>query len=624
VLVVDDDDHLLRTLSDVLRRRGYSPATASSGREALAVAAQVRPAPAIALVDLALPDMNGIDLVQQLRRLSTATEVVILTGNATLDSALGALREHSYDYLIKPVPPDRLVETLDRAGERWRRRRAEDALVRSEERLRVLVENISDVILIVDADGVVTYASPALHRALGFRPEELDGQALRRIVHAEDQWVLDELEERGASDGVEVRFRRADWSWGLFSCRTTNLLGEPAVSGVLLIAQDVTERRQLEAQALQAQKLDSIGRLAGGVAHDFNNLLSVVLGYSDLALRRPALDGELRGLLEGIHHAGERGAALARQLLAFGRRQASEPRLLDPDELIRSLGGLLRRTLGEDVQLVVALAAGTAAVRMDPAQLEQVVMNLAVNAREAMPQGGELQISTRRVRESLETLGPESGSNNLLVISVRDTGLGMSAEVQDRLFEPFFTTKEMGTGLGLATLYGIVRQAGGHVVVESQEGEGSTIKVILPVEDAPEDARAEPPADVSIPRGRETVLVVEDEPTVRNLVSQVLAAQGYEVQAAANASEALELVRDKGVRPALLLADMVMPKMGGEELASHMVSEQPGLRVLLMSGYSGPPDRDRRGLPRILEKPFTTGALARAVRAALDAKLARR
>jgi two-component system cell cycle sensor histidine kinase/response regulator CckA len=608
VLLVDDDDQLLRTLSDILRHRGYEPSTAASGREGLSVASRSHPEPAIALVDLALPDMTGLELVHQLRRVSTLTEIVILTGNASLNSAVAALREHSYDYLIKPVPPERLLATLERAGDRWRRRRAESALLESEERLRLLIENISELVLILDLEGRVTYASPASEAALGYTSEELAGRRLADFVRPEEQQILQLLLSSTSESDVEMPIQRRDGTWGLFACRTRNLVAKPAVSGLVLIAQDVTESRRLQTQALQAQKLDSIGRLAGGVAHDFNNLLSVVIGFSQLSLQRPGLDPELRPLLETIHEAGERGAALTSQLLAFARRRPAEARLLDPNQLIRGLESFLRRTLGEDVELVTDLDPEAGSIRFDPAQLEQVLMNLVVNAREAMPGGGRLRLSTRRGRR------PE----NFLELSVRDSGVGMSEEVKERLFEPFFTTKEMGTGLGLATTYGLVRQAGGHLAVESAPGEGSSVTVFLPVAQEAPGPAPDQAADLAVPRGTETVLVVEDEEMVRHLVRQVLESQGYEVLTAADGQEALAMVHYSAARPALLLTDLVMPGMGGAELASRVADELPGLRVLMMSGYSGPQGDQLAQGPPLLRKPFGPGQLARAVRAALD------
>ena len=623
VLVVDDDDHLLRTLADILRHQGYDPTTAATGYDGLA-AARGRPEPAIALVDLALPDMDGLELVRQLRDLSAFTEVVILTGNATLDSAVGALREQSYDYLIKPVPPDRLVETMNRAGERWRRRRAEDALRSSEARLRLVVENIPELVLLVGHEGEITYANPALRGTLGLDPDEVLGRRVTELVQADDRERALRLLTAPSSDSVEIRLRRHDGRAGLFSCRACNLFPRSPSTGRMFIAADVTEKRRLEAQAHQAQKLDSIGRLAGGMAHDFNNLLSVVLGYSDLALRALPADSEVEHLLTVIREAGQRGAALTSQLLAFARKQPAATRLLDLAELVGGLQGLLRRTLGEDVELAFDLAPGAGRIRADPAQVEQVLMNLVINAREAMPDGGRMWVSARRVEAATTTPSGSPGAEPHVALSVRDSGCGMSEEVQERLFEPFFTTKDTGTGLGLATTYGIVRQAGGGIEVESRPGEGTCFTVWFPIVGevpAALPAAADAPAGTAeMPAGSETVLVVEDEPMVRNLVCRVLESQGYRVLVTESGREALERVRRSGARPELLLTDLVMPGLGGEEVARLLQAELPGLKVLLMSGYSDRAPATGPGAPRLLPKPFTPASLTRAVRATLDAR----
>jgi PAS domain S-box-containing protein len=425
--------------------------------------------------------MNGMELVHRLRAVSALTEVVILTGNASLDSALAALREQSYDYLVKPVPPDALLATLTRAGERWRRRRAEESLRRSEERFRLLVENISDVLVVVDRDGTVRYANQHLQRVLGIEPATVEGSRVLDRVHPDDLALADELLRSPAADPVQIRLRRHDGAWRTFECRSASLPGDAQPGDLVILAQDVTDRRRLEAQAHQAQKLDSIGRLAGGVAHDFNNLLTVVLGYCDLALATPDLSRSLRSQLEVIQAAGARGSALTQQLRAFARSQPSQPQRVRLADVVRGLEPLLRATLGERTNLVIDLDDTLLPVRADPSQLEQVIMNLVVNARDAMPDGGRLTLSAHSVRAA-KSKGPTSvGGGDLALLAVTDTGAGMSEETQSRVFEPFFTTKAQGTGLGLATVYGIVHQAGGHLAIDSTVGAGTTVEVYLPL-----------------------------------------------------------------------------------------------------------------------------------------------
>jgi two-component system, cell cycle sensor histidine kinase and response regulator CckA len=614
VLVVDDDSNLLRTLADILRRRGYETQTAKSGGEGLEMIAASSARPAIAVVDLGLPDMNGMDLVHRLRGLSELTEVVILTGNASLESALAALREQSYDYLVKPVAPEALLGSLQRAGERWRRHQIEESLRRSEQRFRQLVENISDVVLVVDRDGNVQYGNQRIEAALGVTPEGAEGLQIFERVHPDDVEAARRLLRGPTSEPIELRVRRRDGNWRLFACRSADLIIESQSAAVVVLAQDVTDRRRLEAQALQAQKLDSIGRLAGGVAHDFNNLLTVVLGYSELGLAHPALDAEVRSLLETIHAAGERGAALTRQLLAFGRRQPNEPRLIDLNEVVRGVEPLLRSSFGT-VELEVLLNRAPVFVRADLAQLEQVVMNLAFNAGDAMPTGGTLTIGTQRL-PGPPTGAPGGQERGEAVLVVSDTGVGMDEETRSRVFEPFFTTKETGTGLGLPTVYGIVHQAGGHLRIDSSLGAGTRVEVHLPL--APESAAGITEARPLLHAGDgETVLVVDDEPAVVDLVRRILEGLGYRVHTAGSGTEALGLIQTGHLQPALLLTDKVMPGMSGEELAARLRELQPELRVLFMSGYSDPTAPG--GLP-VLAKPLSPLTLHDAVRAALGSR----
>ncbi len=608
VLVVDDDGGLLRTLADILRRKGYDPQTASSAGEGLAlVSRDSAHAPAIALVDLRLPDMNGIEMIHRLRELSELTEVVILTGNASVDSAVAALREESFDYLLKPVAPELLLGTLHRAGERWRRRRAEESLRRSEDRFRSLVENISDVLIVVNREGIVRYANGRVVAALGVTAAEAEGTPVLARVHADDLEVAKELLRSPTADPVEVRLRRRGGDLRVFACRSAELPEDGEAGGVVILAQDVTDRRRLEAQAMQAQKLDSIGRLAGGVAHDFNNLLTIVLGYTELALRAD-LNDDLRSLLQEVHAAGERGAALTRQLLAFARRQPTAARPVDPNQVVRGLEPLLRRTLGEDVALEMRLDPAAGIVRVDPGQLEQVVMNLAFNGREAMPRGGRLTISTQRIAADVATAAAAH-----VLVAVSDTGVGIDEETRSRVFDPFFSTKPQGTGLGLATVYGIVHQAGGEITIDSALGKGTTVEVHLPLvgqSTAMEAAEAR-----QAPPGVETILVVDDEPAVRDVLGRILESQGYRC-VVAEAAEAVRLVESGELRPSLLLTDLVMPGLGGEEVAMRVRAVLPRLPALFLSGYSDRPSPTGE-LP-VLAKPVNPQTLAAAIRSALE------
>jgi len=511
-------------------------------------------------------------------------------------------------------------------------REAEEALRRSDERFRAILERTTDALLVVDADTRITWASPSAHEIYGVAPEELIGQSSIELVHPDDRRRLgatpEEVRARRAAPGIlrldEVRVRHRDGTWRLVQAETRNLLHVPAVEGIVVTVRDVTEQRRLEQQYLQAQKLESVGRLAGGVAHDFNNLLIGILGYADLLeedLRagRPSLED-----LGEIRKAGERARDLTSQLLAVARRQVSEPRVVEVNGVVRDSEKLLRRVLGEDIDLSVQLEPAPWKVKVDPTSLQQVVLNLAVNARDAMPRGGKLTIETANVeldqRYALGHEGVPPGPYVLLAIS--DSGQGMSTEVQAHAFEPFFTTKApgAGTGLGLATVYGIVKQAGGHIWLYSEPERGTTFKIYLPRTDqVAADRPPRPPTPVQ--RGSETILVVEDEAPVRALVDRVLAEAGYRVLLAGGGQAALDLAAGHDGPIDLLLTDVVMPGLSGRQVADALAAARPGLRVLYASGYTQNTIVHHGVLDpevRFLAKPFTPSALLERIRAVLD------
>ncbi|MBI3410181.1 MAG: response regulator [Planctomycetes bacterium] len=383
--------------------------------------------------------------------------------------------------------------------------------------------------------------------------------------------------------------------------------------------------RQTEAQLRQSQKLEALGRLASGVAHDFNNLLTVINGFSELLLMAPELQGRAREGLAQIKGAGERAVALTRQLLSFSRKQVPEPVVLDLNPLLRELHKMLRRLVGEHIDLVIAPASEPVCVRADPGQVEQVVMNLVVNACDAMAEGGTLTIETAASKKSDPAAhGPGSGANpSWAILSVRDTGSGMSEETKARIFEPFFTTKESdkGTGLGLATVYGIVNEAGGEIEVDSELGCGSTFRIRLPFAESQAAAPGQRTNPYHMPRGTETVLLVEDEDSVRALGRTALEGAGYKVLEARNGSDALTLWDKEHPHIDLLVTDVVMPKVNGIELASCLSHKRPELKILCMSGYTEHPAALTQLLEKnvqFLQKPFTPVSLAQKVREVLD------
>ena len=622
VLVVDDDAHMLKTIKDILRLRGYTAVIAATGREALEVTREMRDGPAVALVDLQLPDMDGIELIGRLREIAALTEVVILTGNASIDSAVRALRENSNDYLLKPIQPELLVGTIERASERWQRRRAEVAMRESEERLRLIFDHVSDALFIADDSGRIIDANPAACA--------LSSQSLEKIQALTMAQVLPESSQQGATEyfstGVPDRSSFASRPQSQGDRRVLDVRSAAFAPGVLVYTvRDLTRQRKLEDQLVQAQKMEAVGQLAGGVAHDFNNLLTVIMSYSSMLLADMGAGDAVRGDIQEISDAAGRAAALTRQLLAFSRKQVLQMRAVNVNAVVTDVEKMLRRLIGEDILLTTHLDPGLALINADPGQLEQVLINLAVNARDAMAGGGDLTITTQNAELADEHgerhLGAAPGS--YVMLAVTDTGSGMTKEVQQRLFEPFYTTKGLGkgTGLGLATVHGIVKQSGGDVYVYSELDHGTTFKVYFPRLTKAQPVPTPPGQRASTPIGSETVLLAEDDEAIRTLGSRVLGALGYNVLVARTGGEALRIVAEYAGRIDLIATDVVMPEMNGSQLVERVLEARPGIRVLFMSGYTDD-EVVRRGViegqTAFLQKPFTPDLLAHKVREVLD------
>ncbi len=535
-------------------------------------------------------------------------------------------------------PDPELLKIMTNVGSQiehfWQRRRAEKALRAAQERLAHVVSWSPAVLYSLKVEGqelVPTWVSENIEALIGYKPEDIRGAGWWvENLHPEDRERVVGQIPTLLSEGYvarEYRFRHKDGTYR-WVADEQRLLRDPAGSPLEVVGSwsNVTEKKRLEAQLFQAQKMESVGRLAGGVAHDFNNLLGVIAGYGELLGKRLPDDPRLKKYLSDIMKAGERAAGLTRQLLAFSRRQVLQPRILDLNAVVGEMERMLQRLIGEDIQLATVLEGKLGRARADPGQIEQVLMNLAVNARDAMPRGGRLTLETANVDLDVTYArsrpGVEPGPHVMLAVS--DTGHGIPPEVLDHIFEPFFTTKEegKGTGLGLATVHGIVKQSGGHIFVYSEAEHGTTFKIYLPrLEEAVTAMEATPPVEAELPRGSETILLVEDEASLRSLVRECLEVSGYTVVEARHAAHALEIAE---VHPAplhLLMTDVVMPGMSGRELAERLAASHAETRVLYMSGYTD----DAVVLHGVLaadvaflQKPFTTDALARAVREVLD------
>ncbi|OGK80696.1 MAG: hypothetical protein A2X53_12895, partial [Candidatus Rokubacteria bacterium GWA2_70_23] len=531
------------------------------------------------------------------------------------------------EWRVVRTPAGQALEVVGTVVDMTDRRQEEEARAR----LSSAVEQASDSIVITSPEGAIVYVNPAFERTTGHARDEVVGQDLRGLKQAEDGSGFAEALGSGAA-GAEP------WSGRLTGKRRDGSLTEEeaALSPVwdahgrlvnhVALLRDVTRERRMEEQLRQSQKMEAVGQLAGGVAHDFNNLLTVITGRCHFLQQRLGGEGPGARDVTLIVEAAQRAAALTRQLLAFSRRQVLEMRVLDVNSVVAQVEKMLRRLIGEDIDLVTVPAQDLGCVKADPGQLEQVLLNLIVNARDAMPRGGRVTIETGSVVGGTEDgpAGIPPGPHTMLAVS--DNGSGMDAETLSHIFEPFFTTKgrDRGTGLGLATVYGIVAQSGGHIAVESEPGQGTVFRVYLPRVDEPADRLAPPSTGAEARGGQETILLTEDAVDLRALAREVLTRRGYQVLDAADGADALALAERHPGPIHLLLTDVVMPRVSGRELAEKLAARHPAMKVLYMSGYTDDAVL-RHGVLRsevaFLQKPFGPGALARKVREILDTEV---
>ena len=512
---------------------------------------------------------------------------------------------------------------------RFRKRLAE-----REELFRLISENAADMIALVDVSGRRIYNSPSYQTLLGYSQEELAETSSFEQIHPDDHRKVMEaaLETRRTGEGrcIEYRIHHKDGRWLTLESTASavkNAAGD--VEKLVIVNRDITERKQLEEQLSLSQKLEAVGRLSGGIAHDFNNLLGVIIGYSEALQQSMPANDPMREAVDEIQNAGKRAASLTQQLLAFSRKQVLEPKVLDPNAVLSDVEKMLRRLIGEDIEIQLSLSRHLGRVKADRGQLEQVILNLAVNARDAMQQGGKLRIETKNVqlneadRQRFRYVIP----GQYILIKVTDTGCGMDADLQSHIFEPFFTTKEKGkgTGLGLATVYGVIKQSGGYIWVDSEPGKGAEFKIYLPLADEVAEETSESQQPSAPAHGAATILVVEDEESLRKLTRTTLKSQGYAVVEACDAATALAVAAKSEAPIDLLLTDVVMPGMSGRTLAEKLGALRPDMKVLYMSGY---PDGAivTHGVLNpgmfILRKPFTRDELLRRVEESLAQKFA--
>jgi two-component system, cell cycle sensor histidine kinase and response regulator CckA len=507
---------------------------------------------------------------------------------------------------------------------------ASESLKRSERRFRSLIQDVSDVILVLAYDGTMYYASHSAKRIFGYEPAELVARNIFSLIDAEDvkqfQNCLDKsaTQETG-SFATEFRLRRNDGSWISLEATGNPMSDDPSAGRTLLTCRDVTERHRLERELGQAQKMEAIGRLAGGIAHDFNNILAIIGGYAEIIVGQLHPQDPLRKSADSVVKTVERGAALTKRLLSFSRKQLMSPRNLDLNAVLDEISKILPRLLGDDIELAVVPGKNIGTIYADAAQLEQVLMNLAVNSRDAMPKGGKLTVRTSNVDFDDSNSSSQSFivPGSYVLLSVSDTGHGMTVETRNHVFEPFFTTKDQGkgTGLGLSIVYGIVKRSGGYILVESEPNAGTTMKIYFPrVESVPEPSPiAHEPARMTRESG--VVLVAEDEPQLRQMICDFLGHSGYTVLEASGAAEAMAKAERSAKPIDILVTDVMMPKMRGPELARILQERIPDLRVVFMSGYTGT-SLVREGILEegtvLVQKPFKLQELAQVIRETLS------
>jgi two-component system cell cycle sensor histidine kinase/response regulator CckA len=631
VLIAEDslDDVLL--LQRELRRGGYEPVVRRVEDAASLSAALVEAEWDVVLCDYVIPGLDILDALKVVQQRGLDLPFIIVSGRVGEDEAASALKAGAHDFVTKERL-SRLVPAIERerreAADRARRRQAEQSLRESEERYRLLVESIQDyAICLLDTEGAVSSWNGGAEQIFGYSEKEIRGSHIGRLFRALDgtQDLPAQILEASARVGTyesEVWCTCKNGSALLASILITAVRDDDGtLRGYTLVCRDITEQMRVAEERMQSQKLEVIGRLAGSVAHDFNNLLTIVTGFTELLGQSIEPDETHQMYLDEINKAADQAASLTQQLLAFGRRQLLQPRVVDVNEIVAGMETMLRRLIGENLNLVTELNANPSHIRADAIQVQQALLNLVINARDAMPTSGTVRVVTGNAREPADS-SAEADAIECVTLAVSDSGHGMDPETLARIFEPFFSTKEVGkgAGLGLATVDGIVAQSGGQIRVASTPGQGTTFTILLPSTDArPLGSPTVEP--VASPAGSETILLVEDESALRRLSRRVLAQFGYTVVEAPDGEEALRLAEAYHGPIHLVLTDVVMPRMSGRDLAERVLASHPEAKILFMSGYTDDAVVQHGVLTQevaLLRKPFTPYALAARVREVLE------
>ncbi|MBI5568858.1 MAG: response regulator [Desulfomonile tiedjei] len=633
VLLVEDSEDDALLLVRHLRRGGYDPTfrrveTPQDMRAALECETWD-----VIVSDYSMPLFSASAAMCMVNDTGLDIPFIIVSGTIGEEIAVAAMKAGAHDYIMKDNLK-RLIPAIERevrdALVRQERTCTQKALQESEERYRSLVENLDMGITLIDSNFTIVMTNAARAKMFGCADADPIGHKCHVGFGQENGMCAYCPAVRSMTTGqsaeVDAKITRRDGTTFIARIRAFPTFGDDGtVTGFIEVVDDVTDRKRLEQQLRQAAQMEAIGRLAGGVAHDFNNLLTAMIGYADVLLQQMVKDDPLREKVIQITYAAERAAVLTRQLLAFGRKQVLDVRVMDLNPVIADFEKMLRRVVGEDIELVTLLASELVTVRADRSQIEQILMNLAVNARDAMPRGGAITMETANIVLDEEYAKDHPGvtPGPYVKFSVTDTGSGMDNDTLTRIFDPFFTTKEegQGTGLGLSTVYGIVKQHQGYIDVQTRMGGGTTFKIYLPACQEPIAAVEEKPVSELQLQGDETVLVVEDEEIVRKVACEVLEILGYRVLDAANPDTAMAVGQQHQGPIHLLLTDVILPRMDGASLYREMNLSRPEMKVLYISGYPESSFLRRRLLKAdddFLQKPFTFETLGTRVREVLD------
>ena len=636
IVVVEDETIVAMDLAATLRRLGYDvPAIVDNGESAIEAASKHKPD--LVLMDIRLKGaMDGIEAAKAIHD-REEIPIIFLTAHGDTGTVERSMGSAPYGYLVKPYDEAELQRVITVALARHSRERHEyarkdDALWESQKRLRLLLDSIEDyAIFLLDLDGRIATWNTGAEKMTGFAAEDVLGRSISDLRPAEQRDIeqlraeLRNVAEAGRLEFEEWRTRKDGTRYWAHVLRTPMRDRMGRTLGYVNVVHDETQRRTLEAQLLQSQKLESLGKLAGGIAHDFNNMLMVIFSRTELLLRVNGTQEPQRRYINDIRAAATRSRDLTQQLLAAARRQVLQPQVVDLNEVVTSTMQLLGSSIGENITLRMDIDEHLWTIYADPVKLHQVLMNLAINAKEAMPRGGTLTVETRNVRidEAFVRQRPHLREGDFVQLIVSDTGTGIPPDIRDQIYDPFFSTRGRGSGLGLAVVRGIVDQTGGQIWLYSEIGQGATFKIFFPRVSGPASAVEQPADDSAVlaVRGSESILVVEDESLVRTILRETLEEQGYRVLEASTVAEALALVND-GAKIDLLLTDFILPDSDGQKLAQTIRQRRTGVRVIYMSGYTENGITSigvlERGV-RFVEKPVSTTILLRAVRNALDA-----